>query len=190
MRLQQRSALLFTVFGCMCAIGAAAQNPATPTIPLCPGLTIVTAVAQQNGDYESIKTIESASPKEVRLRYSAEMYNSDWLASGPAQLKNLTLHRTILISDLESANIYQQKFLEKSAETVPGTTAIGISAAVLRALTTKGQAELSVSNAYAGLELTADRNKSPSYYQYMQPGKIRKVGAGPVRVPVLVNDRL
>jgi hypothetical protein len=40
MALPQRSSLLFMVFGCMCAIGAAEQNPATPTIPLCQGLTI------------------------------------------------------------------------------------------------------------------------------------------------------
>src|SRR2546426_106836 len=77
----------------------------------------------------------------------------------------------------------------QNSDTIPGTTAIGTSAAVLKALKTKGEAELSISNAYAGLELTADRNKFPSYYHYQQAGKIRKVGAGPIRVSVLVNDR-
>ncbi len=49
------------------ATGPAA--PPAPTVPLCPGLTIVTAVSQPNGDYESIKTIESVGPADVRLKY-------------------------------------------------------------------------------------------------------------------------
>ena len=61
----QRSRLVLTLIACSCLSGAAAENPATPSIPDCVGLTIVTAVAQQYGDYESIKTIEAAGPKEV-----------------------------------------------------------------------------------------------------------------------------
>jgi outer membrane protein OmpA-like peptidoglycan-associated protein len=51
----------------------------------------------------------------------------------------------------------------------------------------KGEADLSISNAYAGLELSADRNKFPNYYQYMQGGKIKKIGT--TRIPVLLNDK-
>jgi outer membrane protein OmpA-like peptidoglycan-associated protein len=78
--------------------------------------------------------------------------------------------------------------LEKSAETIPGTTAIGISAAALRDLKTKGEADLNISNAYAGLELSADRSKFPNYYQYIQGGKVRKTGVA--RLSVLVNDAM
>src|SRR2546430_13129186 len=67
-----------TLFPYTTLFRSAAENPATPRIPLCPGLTIVTAVAQQNGDYESIKTILTAGPKDVRLKYSAEAMNADW----------------------------------------------------------------------------------------------------------------
>ena len=179
--------VMLVLIASSCPAGGAAENPATPRIPLCPGLTIVTAVAQQNGDYESIKTILTAGPKDVRLKYSAEAMNADWLASGPPQLKKVIVQRTMLTSDLESGNFYQQTFLEKSVEIIPGTTSIGTSAAVLKALKTKGEAELSISNSYPGLELSADRNKFPSYYHYMQAGKIRKVG--PARVTVLVNDK-
>ena len=61
---------ILVLIASVCFVGAAARNAAPPTIPLCPGLTIVTAVNQQNGDYESIKTIESVTDADVRLKYS------------------------------------------------------------------------------------------------------------------------
>jgi outer membrane protein OmpA-like peptidoglycan-associated protein len=164
-----------------------AQTSAPPTIPLCPGLTIVTAVHQQNGDYESIKTVESVGPKEVRLKYSAEGANTDWLAPSKSATKTVNVHRTILVSDLQSANSYEQVYLDKSEETIPGTTAIGVSTAILRALKSKGEADLAISTAYSDLQLTADKAKRPNYYDYLQVAKLRKVG-GQVRLPVMVND--
>jgi hypothetical protein len=168
------------------AAAPAAHAPAA-TIPLCPGLTIVTAVSRSDGDYESIKTVESISPREVQTKYSAEMKNNDMFGAGPA-LKQVNMHRTMLTGDLESATNYQQIFLEKSAETVPQTTAIGTSAAVLRALKTKGESEFGISLAYDGLELSADRNKSPNYYSYLERGSIKRVDGAPTSLSVLVND--
>jgi outer membrane protein OmpA-like peptidoglycan-associated protein len=178
---------LFGAIGLMAT--ASAQTPAapTPTIPLCPGLTIVTAIKGSGGDYESIKTIESADANEVRMKYSSEMNDTDWLGVTP-RVQNVVMHRTMLTRDLQTGAMYQQVYLEKAAETIPGATAIGTSAAVLRDLKTKGEAALSISNAYAGLELTADRNKFPNYYQYMQGGTIKKTGTA--RLPVLVNDAM
>jgi hypothetical protein len=63
-----------------CALGTA-QTKSQPSIPLCPGLTIVTAVNGSTGDYESIKTIESMDTKEVHLKYSAESTVTDSLTS-------------------------------------------------------------------------------------------------------------
>lgn len=158
-----------------------------PTIPLCAGLTLVTAVAQPNGDYESLKTVESLSSTEVHLRYSAEMKNTDLLDPGPP-LKQINLERTILAADMHGAHAYQQYFLEQSAERIPETTSIGVSAAVLRELKTQGTAELSISNAYPGLQLSADRNKFPNYYQYLQKGTLHRLGGSDATVSVLVND--
>jgi outer membrane protein OmpA-like peptidoglycan-associated protein len=161
------------------------NRPELRTIPLCPGLTVVTAVAQQTGDYESIKTIESVDATQVRMKYSTEFLLDDMLEG--ESMKKLALHRTMLTKDLATATSYQQVFLEKSDETIPGTVSIGASAAMLKALKTKREVEMNISNAYGGLELTADRNKFPNYYSYMQGGKIKKVGT--VRVPVLVNEQ-
>ena len=142
--------------GGACVLAASISLVSAPSIPLWPGLAIVTAVNQQNGDYESIKTIESVTAQSVRIRYSAEMMNADWLDSGPA-LKRVNMSRTVLARDLRTATQYQQVYLDRSADTIPGTTAIGVSAATLVALKTKGEADLSISTAYGGLELTAER---------------------------------
>jgi len=42
-----------------------------PNIPVCAGLTIVTAIAS-DVDYESIKTIEFVTSREVRVKYTSE----------------------------------------------------------------------------------------------------------------------
>jgi outer membrane protein OmpA-like peptidoglycan-associated protein len=177
------------VFCCLllARVAGAQKAPSSPIVPLCEGLTIVTAISSSAGDYESIKSVELVNGVEVHLKYSAEVYDSDWLG-GPGKLRNIILHRTMLVPDLQTAKMYQQIYLEKSAETIPGATSIGTSAVVLRDLKTKGEAELSVSNAYSGLELSGDRNKFPSYYHYMQGGRIQKLAA--TRIPVLLNDKM
>jgi len=178
---------LVLVLGCTLASTLSiAQTASQSAIPICPGLTIVTAVNGSAGDYESIKTVESVDAKEVHLKYSSEVNDADWLGQG-GQVKNTILHRTVLIPDLQTATTYQQVYLDKSAETIPGTTAIGTSSAVLRELKTKGEADFSISNAYAGLELSNDRSKYPNYYQYIQGGKLKRVGT--VRMSVLLNDK-
>ncbi|MCC6869041.1 MAG: OmpA family protein [Burkholderiales bacterium] len=157
-----------------------------PFIPLCAGLSIVTAISGKEGDYESIKTIASLDDREVRIKYSSEVMSTDLFETQPT-LKRSLIQRTVLVADLANARIYYQRFLDQSASTIPGSTAIGTSAAVLRDLRDKGVATLSVSNAYPGLALGADRSKRPNSYDYLQPGKLARVGAGPVAVSVLVN---
>jgi outer membrane protein OmpA-like peptidoglycan-associated protein len=163
------------------------ESRAADTIPLCAGLTVVTAVSQPGGDYESIKTVESISDTEVRLKYSAEMRNSDIFSTGPPQLKTVNFGRTMLVKDLQSATDYQQVYLENSVEKIPGTTAVGTSAAVLQNLKSKGQSKFGFSNAYPGLVLTVDPRKIPNYYSYLQRGVIQRI-AGPATVTVIVND--
>jgi outer membrane protein OmpA-like peptidoglycan-associated protein len=156
------------------------------TIPMCVGLTIVTAVSQGNGDYESIKTIQSVSPTEIRLNYSAEVKNSDMLSSGP-EVKHVRMGRTMLTRDLQSATDYQQIYLENSGEKIPETTSIGTSAGVLNGLKAKGESAFGISAAYAGLTITADHSQMPNYYSYLQKGQIKRV-PGTVTEQVIVND--
>lgn len=156
-------------------------------VPLCPGLTIVTAVSQANGDYESIKTIESVNAKELRLKYSSEAMDKDGLSPTVGQILTTTVYRRLLMEDLRSASQYQQIFVPASDELIPGTTSLGTSADVLRALKTTGEGPLSISLAPPGQPLKADRQIRPHAYDYFTAGKLKRVGT--VRVPVLVNDR-
>jgi hypothetical protein len=71
---------------------AAAQ---APTIPLCEGLKIVTVINQADGDYESIKTIETITGDAVRLKYSSERLVEDLLSADPPRLVQATVYRTI-----------------------------------------------------------------------------------------------
>lgn len=184
---RRRRATAVTILWAAASIfGAATHAADANTVPLCAGLTVVTAISQRDGDYESIKTIEAVGAADLRLRYSAETKNTGLFASGPP-VKKVVVRRTVLAADTKDARIYEQVFLEKSAEIIPGSTAIGVSAAVLDALKSQGQAELTLSNAYAGLELTADRNVRPNYYDYLRPGKLKRIGR--VDFPVLVNDQ-
>lgn len=167
---------------------AAFAAAAAPPIPLCPGLTIVTAVSQPDGDYESIKTVVAVDDTGMRLKYSSEARFSDIFSAQPPTVRQVNVYRTVLAKDLATATSYQQIFMEKSDETIPGTTAIGVSAAVLKALKTTGKARINISNAYGGLQLKADRNVMPNYYQYMQPVTLARSSAGPATLSVLVNE--
>jgi len=147
----------------------------------------VTAISGTGGDYESIKTISAVDARQVRLKYSADVPNTDMLSPGPP-VRRVDLTRAILAADLQSAHMYQQVFLEDSADLIPETTSLGASAATLRTLKAGGEAEFGYSNAYTGVKLDANRSKSPNYYSYMQFGKLRRVGDGTAHVSVLVND--
>jgi len=185
---KNRKSWKLLLLGCVLVSTLTSAQTAAPEIPLCSGLTVVTAIGSSTGDYESIKTIESMDAKEVHLKYSAESMFSDGFSSDAPKLKQTNLHRTILTSDLTTAATYQQVYLDKSAETIPGTTAIGTSQALLRALKTVGEVEMKFSNAYGGLELTTDPTKRPNYYDYLQSVKLKRVAL--VKVPVVVNDQL
>jgi outer membrane protein OmpA-like peptidoglycan-associated protein len=158
---------------------------ATPTIPLCAGLTIVTAISQEDGDYESIKTIEAVTDKDVRLKYSVERTVSDLFSAEPPHLEKYTINRTIRREDLASAKLYLQQFSTELPELVPGTTAIGTSAAVLNDLKTKGAAEMGIFITFTQNKPPIDTNEHPNVYDNAMVAEVRRVGT--VKVPVLVN---
>src|ERR1019366_4063525 len=169
------------------ALGVGDANAAT-SIPLCPGREVVTAVSEPAGDYESIKTLQTVSDTEIKLRYSAEVKNTDMLSAGP-DLKTLNLNRIILVKDLQSATDYQQVYMDKSDEKIPGTTSIGTSSLVLQSLKTKGKTDFGYSNAYTDLTLSSDSSKYPNYYSYFQRGPLESI-PGPATLSVIVNDVL
>jgi outer membrane protein OmpA-like peptidoglycan-associated protein len=167
-----------------------AAEPPAGKVPLCAGLTIVTAISQPDGDYESIKTIESVDTKEVRLKYSSES-SPPWWSTPHPQLTQTTTHRTVLTADLEGAHRYDQIFVEKVPETSPGTTAIGTSAAVLRELKAKGESAFAIcGSADDSSEMDSDRqlHQAPGgCHSYGRNTPITRVGNRPVSLRVLVD---
>jgi outer membrane protein OmpA-like peptidoglycan-associated protein len=161
---------------------------APPAVPLCQGLTIVTAVNQFDGDYESIKTIESVTSADVRLRYSVERLVVDMFGIAPSKVEQFTLHRTVRQADLKSAFLYQLQFSTELPEAMPETTAIGTSAAVLNDLKTKGQTKFGIFIPYSQIKPPIDRNVHPNVYDNQMVATITRVGAAPVMLPVILND--
>ena len=161
---------------------------ATPIVPLCPGLTIVTAITEREGDYESIKRIDSVDGKGVRLKYSTEHVARD-MPGHPIQKLNLL--RSIRIADLKNANKYLQEFGSTTPIEVPGTTAIGTSSAVLSALKSTGASELVMFDLPGGLPseppYSADPKQHPSVFDHEILFKLRRAEAAPVMIPLTVN---
>jgi outer membrane protein OmpA-like peptidoglycan-associated protein len=183
-------------FGLLAGLGLAVahSSPAQPhgeqsaSIPLCPGLTIVTAINQPEGDYESIKTIESVTDEAVRLKYSAERMVSDIFSNDPPKLERTNVTRTVRRADLTSSTLYLQQFTPDLPEVIPETTAIGTSAAVLKALKEKGEAEIGIFFNFFPNKPGLDPNVRPNLWDFRIVSKVRRASAAPVMLPVTVND--
>ncbi len=161
---------------------------APPAIPLCAGLTIVTAVNDPQGDYESIKTIQAVTAIEVRLTYSTERMVTDDLLSDEPKLQQFNLVRTMRRSDLRSATAYLQWFSNLLPEMIPETTAIGTSTAVLNELKTKGETTMGIFIAFNVVKPGIDREVHPNVYDNQEEATVARVGKAPVMMPVLLND--
>jgi outer membrane protein OmpA-like peptidoglycan-associated protein len=176
--------------GVAVGLGLSVTTTAAPRIPLCPGLTIVTAIAQPEGDYESIKTIGSVDASTVRMRYSVELVRRE-LPGRP--LQRIKVGRTIHRDDLLTSTRYLQEFGYTTPDDVPGTTALGTSSAVLRRLKEIGSAELAVFDLPGGMAsdkpLPADRKVHPNLFDHEVVFKLRRVESAPAMLPVIVNDR-
>jgi outer membrane protein OmpA-like peptidoglycan-associated protein len=157
-------------------------------VPLCAGLTIVTAINQPEGDYESIKTIQSVDRAAIHLKYSTERVVRD---QPGRPIQKLNVARIIGLTDLQQATRYLQEFSTVIPIEVPGTTAIGTSNAVLSALKTKGAAELTMFDLPISLPsdqpYSADPKKHPSVFDHEIVFKLRRVEDGAVPISVTVD---
>ena len=177
------------------AVAAQSSVVGTPTISLCPGLTIVTAISQPQGDYESIKRIESVTTDGVRVRYSSYMPDPCCEYSGhpldPPWVPFM-VYRTVRRVDLESSTAYLQQFVSKGVpETVKTTTALGISTKSFRDLRDKGRTPLTIYMPFHPKFGIKD-DGTPLFFGVdpRMPGELARVDPAPIMLPVLVNDRM
>ena len=165
----------------VCAALTAGSVPPQPRIPLCQGLTIVGAVREPEGDYEPIITIESMDARSLTAKYAAQV-----AAPAGGAIRNVRVKRTVLLEDLRSATLFMRWYSVSAPETIPGSTAFGVSAAVLRGLKTRGTSQLALVDR-GNSAMTADRKVHPNVYDYQVTYTLRRAGSGPVTVPVTVN---
>ena len=165
----------------LAALEVLQQVPAS--VPLCPGLTIVTAIGRPEGDYESIKTIAEASDSGFTIAYSAQV------PTNRGSLRNWNMRRVVPRKDLGTATMYAHFFHSKGSQTIPGSTALGVSTAVLRSLKRTGAAELGLI-AEGNHGYPADRSKAPNLYDYEETWKLRRVGTGTEPLRLTLNDAM
>lgn len=170
-------------------VSMAAAPPSATNIPVCSGLTIVTAISQTEGDYESIKTVTSVDSGKVQLKYSSEQPPEQY--GGGLRIRKLNLTRTMRVNDLVSSKQYEQIFGTNIPAEMPGTTAIGVSRAVLLALKTKGEADVAMFDIPAlpgASKMSADAKQHPNVFDYAENYKLRRAESTPVMLPLIVND--
>jgi outer membrane protein OmpA-like peptidoglycan-associated protein len=167
--------LAFGISALLLPAAAAAQT----RIPLCPGLTYVGSVSGPGGDYEPIIKVEAVTARAVELSYSAQRQTSSGI------LNNNT-KRTVLLEDLANATLEAPWFSPTMARTIPGTTAMGPSRAVLRGLKRGDTVRLGILTE-DGSNLPARRDVHPNAYEDVGTYPLHRVEPQPVMVPVTVN---
>jgi outer membrane protein OmpA-like peptidoglycan-associated protein len=177
------------------ATAAAAATTAIPVvIPLIPGLTLVQAVNERQGDYESILNVEDLDADGVlHLTASADLPDPAGGKPDP-----VSFNREVSSSDRDQARTYKYMF-SSGAEEYPGTTAMGTSAAVIKDLRAGRAASVTLDGEMGGLAAmlggflqmvpgaSANQPKTP---YLTAPGSIHVVEPKPVPYPMIVNDAL
>ena len=181
-------------------------------VPVRPGLTVVTAIAQYGGDYESIKRIQQVSATAVNLSYRADNVanplgglQKETGEQTPKSGGSVTASRTVRTQDLQTAHDYMEWFGSNQPEVMPGTTAISVSREVLAELKGKGETEFSFRvgglKGMAGSLLGAlgqlaggGAAGAPQAARDLgNMGKaectLKRAGSGLASFPVLLNDR-
>ena len=113
------------------------SSPSTASFaPPRAGMLVVTAIADPEGDYESIKQIQSISADGITLTFHAARSKAD-------SDKVTDVTRLALAKDLDTAHKYAELFGTHQPRSLPGTTAITASKEVFAELSEKGSSQLS-----------------------------------------------
>lgn len=127
------------------AMQATAVTPGAPgPAPLKPGMLVVTALADESGDYESMKAITTVDASGVTLSYNSAHPKQDTGSQNENQQSHeVSIQRKVLTADLNNAHAYAEVFGSNDPESFPGTTAISASREVLAELHQKGATSFS-----------------------------------------------
>lgn len=170
------------------ALASPAHAGSPPRIPLCAGLTIITAVNQPDGDYESIKRVTRVDANGIGIRYTSERKVVDeFSGSDQPVLQRVEALRSIRAEDQASAPIYLVTFRKDMPETIAQTTALGASQAVYKSLKTRNDATLGIIR-----DVFPDASLDKAALSYIYNGrtdyKLRR-NAAAMTVSILVNGQ-
>jgi len=175
-------------------VGVAAAGAPVVAVPLVPGLTLVSAVSERQGDYESILAVDGIDEEAMlHLTISADLPDP---AGGKP--KPVSFNRDVSSNDRDQARTYKYMF-STGVEEYPGTTAMGTSAAVIKDLRTGAAAAVTLDGQMGGLaamlggflQMVPGANSNQRSTSYLTAaGTIRAVELKPVPYPMIVNDAL
>jgi hypothetical protein len=176
------------------ASAATVAATAAPPIPLVQGLTLVRAASERQGDYESTLIVDDMDEEGlIHLSVSAEL--PDPAGGKPAPV---AFTRLVGSDDRDHARTYKYMF-STGAEEYPGTTAMGVSADVIKELRGNGETSITLDGQLGGLANLlggflqmmpgAPANKAADPY-LSASGTLHVVEAKPVPYPMIVNDAL
>ncbi len=173
------------------ALAAVVSAQQAPPVPLRQGLTIVTAIHQDLGDFESIKVVTAVKDDAVDVSYNADIPNPM-----TDEVEHMKAFRTVRRADLRDAHEYAQSFSNRGPRVLPGTTALGVSATVLNDLKTKGETKLTaaaggMAGGIAGMLSGLLGGQSTKDLDQLGKisGTLTRVEPKPVMLTVLVNDQ-
>jgi outer membrane protein OmpA-like peptidoglycan-associated protein len=180
-----------------------------PDIPLRKDLLVITAIHQDDGDYESFKHITAITPTQVTLEYSAARPAPAPPGQAPPppdqrKMINVVSTRIIDVPDLANAHIYAEMFggMRPNPEHLPGSTAISASAEIIRQLRANQPVDFHYDNSSSdmlsalsqavmnlGLNSTKTTTTSPSTILNMADCTLHRVEQTDLAVPVLLNEQ-
>jgi len=156
-------------------LAAQAPNADGARIPLREGLTVVRAYNNTSGDYEAITTVTHIDAGGVTVALTTDE-QADTCGGRRSQTggRRSSGLRVVLRDDLEHAHALWQEFAAcpSTPERHAGSTAIGLSASVLRELKAQGRTALDATTTVAG----------------MVAGVLTRIEREDVPVRVIVND--
>ena len=157
------------------SVAKAPSTTSTPVrVPFIVGLTTLRAVSTPNGDYETLRTIESIDASGYRIVVSGEVPADDG-----GEAVNVKVRRKISAADQAAAHRMRNYFHEDDDESFPGTVP-GFSAATVKQLKTSAKAQMT----YLDVQ--------PFFGQTMVvrelSGVLTRANTG--TLPVLVNGRM
>ncbi|MDQ6829070.1 MAG: OmpA family protein [Gemmatimonadota bacterium] len=172
--------------------GAGAQAPTT--VPLIAGLTLTKAARTREGDYETLSAVDAISARGVELMISGDVPPAPGQKPQP-----VSVARTVRIADLKDARIFKYYFNSLDETVINGTTAIGLSSAVLADLRARGQTRITLDGRRGGLaglvdDLLGSTAKTSGIGEALGggglivTGNLKVVEAKPIGVSVLVNS--